>query len=368
MKYYYIVNGNRYYNIYLAQYESYRTGAPVQFYCDTAEYDKLDWTQEPAESMEVLMDRHALHLRNKYERLIFFWSGGTDSQTMLDVFVRNRIHIDEIVCIGNETLSYMPMSHGEWLQQNYWDSTTRITVIDKLDLTLRAQFVDSEDWIFKNQGDIRTFSNGGTDSVSVFMCEQHHAGHNWAMISGHEKPYLVYQNGSWWARQEDRPMRQTFGIDRIECFFLDPVINLKQCHMLKRALTQLPMQYKNGDKGEMVYPEGSSGYRAFARACGRHDELAAGVSALQKQVHKSFTGIRTNTTQGISATDLTTAEPILIEKFKDQDDIAVKYIRGLHNVIQERPFREFMDAFGLTTPGEILRTQPVYSKPYNLGE
>lgn len=365
--YYYIVNGCRFNNIYLAQYESYKSGSPVQFYCNTSEYDKLDWTQEPAESMEILMDRHALYLRNKYERLIFFWSGGTDSQTMLDVFTRNRIHIDEIVCIGNETLSYMPATHQDWIRTNYWDPTTTITVIDKLDLDLRSKFLDTEDWIFKDQGDIRTFSNGGTDSVSVFMCEQKHSGYNWAMISGHEKPYLVYQNGTWWARQEDRPMRQTFGIDRIECFFLDPVLNLKQSHMLKRALKQLPIQYKNGDQAETIYPEGQSGYSAFSRACGRHNELNLGVSALQKQVHKQFAGIIPNASQGISATDLTAAEPILVEKFNNQDSVAVKYIKGLYNIVQERPFREFMDAFGLAKPGEILRTKPVYSKPYNLG-
>lgn len=365
--YYYIVSGQRFNNIYLAQYHSYKTGAPVQFYCNTAEYDKLDWTQEPQESMEVLMDRHVQYLRNKYERLIFFWSGGTDSQTMLNVFQRNRIHIDEIVCIGNETLPYMPISHGEWLQQNYWDTATTITVVDKLDLSLRSKFIDSEEWLHKDQGDIRTFSNGGTDSVSVFMCEQRHAGHNWAMISGHEKPYLVYQNGTWWARQEDRPMRQTFGVDRIECFFLDPVLNLKQSHLLKRALNQLPQQYKNGDQAETIFPPGRSGYQAFSQACGRHVELSIGVSALQKQVHKNFTGIKTDASHNVASTDLTKAEPILIEKFNAGDSIAVKYVKGLYNIVQEKPFKEFMNAFALTQPDRILQTVPVYSKPYNLG-
>lgn len=369
MKYYYIVNGIHYYNIYLAQYESYKSGAPVQFYCDTAEYNKLDWTQEPVESLEVLMDRHALHLRNKYERLIFFWSGGTDSQTMLDVFIRNRIHIDEIFCIGHETLPYMPMSHGEWLQQNYWDKTTRVTMLDKLDLKLRSQLtLNSEDWLFKNSGDMRTFTNGGMDPMSEFICEQNHNGYNWVMVTGHEKPFLVYQNGTWWARQEDRAVRQLLGSKRVECFFLDPVMQLKQSHMLKRALKKLPIQYKNGDQAESMYPAGSSSaYRAFARACGRHDELNIGVSALQKHALKKFSDIGLSSTQNISETKLETAEPFLLEKLKDRDATAIKYITGLYSIVQERPFREFMDAFGLLDPGEVLRTKPVYSKPFNLG-
>ena len=366
--YYYIVNGQRFNNIYLAQYESYKSGASIQYYCNNAEYDKLDWTQEPIESIEVLMDRHAFYLRNKYERLVFYWSGGTDSQTIYNVFKRNNIHIDEIVCNGSETLPYMPASHQDWIRANHWDPTTIITVYDKLDLNMRSSFLDTEDWIFKNQGDIRTFTNGGTDTISVVMCEQRHAGYNWTMISGHEKPYLVYQNGSWWTRQEDRPMRQTFGIDRIECFFLDPVLNLKQSHMLKHALKQLPIQYKNGDKAENMYPEGLSGYSAFSRACGRHNELNLGVSVLQKQVHKKISGVALSATNRILETDLTKAEPILVEKFKVENETAIKYIKGLYNIVQEKSFREFMNAFGLTEPEKILQTVPIYSKPYNLGE
>lgn len=358
--YYYIVNGNRYYNIYLAQYESYKSGAPVQFYCNTAEYDKLDWTQEPQESMEVLMDRHALHLRNKYERLIFFWSGGTDSQTMLDVFVRNQIHIDEIVCIGNETLSYMPMSHGEWLQHHYWDKSTTITLIDKLDLTLRAQVIRDENWATENIGDIRTFTNGGTDSLSYAMCEVRHGAYNWAMVSGHEKPYLVYQNGSWWARQEDRPMRQTFGISRVECFFLDPVLNLKQSHMLKNALNKLPIKYTNKTQAETLF-HGNSGYARFAQACGRHPEFSAGVSSEQKTVHRQFTNIDFGTM------DVSTGEKILQELVNDNDPFARRYLNGLRNLQSDQGFSEYLNGFVLSKPDHVLQTQPVYSKPYNLG-
>jgi len=365
--YYYLVNNKRFNNIYLAQHESYRSGSPIQLYCNTKEYDKLDWQKEPVESLETLMDRHALKLREKYERLIFFWSGGTDSQTLYNVFVRNNIHLDEIVCIGNSTLKHMPASHWDWIRAVHQDPTTIITDIDKLDLSWRKQYVDNEDWVFKDLGDIRTFTNGGADFASTIMCERNHNGHNWAMISGHEKPYLIQKNGTWWTRQEDRPMRQIFGLDRIECFFLDPILNLKQSHMVKRAINQLPITLRDGDQAELIYPNGRSGYRAFAKACGRHDELAHGVSSLQKQVHKEFAGIIPSTTGGIKDVGLLGAEPILIERLRDDDPFAITYIKGLYNLIQDKPFNEYMNAFGLHVPGKVLNTIPVYSKPYNLG-
>ena len=127
--FYYTVNGNRYFNPYLAWHEKFKSNLPIEFHCNDLEYSAIDWTREPVESFDTLMDRHAKHVRNKYERLIFFWSGGTDSQTVLNVFVRNRIRIDEIVCQANKRLPWYPTRHIDWLKEHYWDKTTKITLV-----------------------------------------------------------------------------------------------------------------------------------------------------------------------------------------------------------------------------------------------
>ena len=79
----YLVNNKQFFNPYLARYESFKSGSPISFYCNDAENDLLDWTQEPPETFEKLMDQHAHNLRNKYERLVLAWSGGTDSHTII---------------------------------------------------------------------------------------------------------------------------------------------------------------------------------------------------------------------------------------------------------------------------------------------
>lgn len=363
MLYYYTVNGKRFFNFYLAQYESYQTGASVNLYCNTEQYDKLNWKQEPEESMEVLMDRHAHYLRNKYERLIFYWSGGTDSQTMFNVFNRNRIHLDEIVIIANETLSFFPVYIADWLRENYWDRTTVITMLDKLDMNLRSRFITNENWATENVGDLRMLSIGPPDSSARALAEERHGAYNWTMVTGHEKPYLLYQNGTWWARQEDRPIRQTLGRDRVECFFLDPILNLKQSHLLKNALKKLPIKYTNGTKAELVYPTGKSGYAAFARACGRHDELVYGNSSDQKTHHKETTGVKFGET-----IEIISSEKILKELSKDQNRVAMDYLRGFRSLQSDRGFIEYLNGFALSQPDFLLQTKPVYSKPYNLGE
>lgn len=376
--YYYLVNGQRIYNTHLAHYESFRTKSKIEFYCNDAEYDRLDWSKEPEESIETLMDQHALDLRRRYERLIFFWSGGTDSQTMYNVFRRNNIHIDEIITMGNETLAYMPSTHQDWLYKNHYDPNTIITVLDKFDISVRKQFVKNEDWIFENVGDLKLFSNGPPDThTSIAMCERNHNGKNWIMVSGHEKPWIVYNNGTWWSRQKDIALRQTLGVgDRLNHFFLTPRLALKQAHLLKNTVKKMPVKLHNGLDAETVFMGnsygtptlGPSGYRAFARACGRHDELTLGVSALQKKTHAGFVGIDIGTEGNLSDLNISTAESILQEKFRDNDPVALNYINGLYNMFtSNQEFFKYMFETGAMPAGQILKTKPIPSKAYNIG-
>lgn len=366
--YNYIVNGKRFNNAFLAFYESYSSGQPITFYANDYECDKLDWTKEPEESFEVLMDRRAHQLRQQYERLVFFWSGGTDSQTIYNVFKRNNIHIDEIISMGNPTLEFFPTHHHDWLRANHWDPTTIITTFDKLDLNLRKQYLSDEDWAIRDVGDMKLFTNGTTDiHTSVIMCEKNHAGKTWTMISGHEKPWLVYKDGTWWQQQQDYAIRQIFGMgDKIQPFFLEPQLLLKAAHMLKRDLQRLPIKPVNGMRAEDLY-KGTTGYKRWCQACGRHDELTYGVSSLQKIKHREFISINFGTSGKFSDLDLSTAEPILREKYLDKDPIAMKYIRGLYNASSDSEFNRWMVEAGYRPEGKILKTALLWSKAYNLG-
>ena len=45
----------------------------------------------------------------------------------------------------------------------------------------------------------------------------------------------------------------------------------------------------------------------------------------------------------------------------------MRYLNGLRNIQSDQGFMEYINGFALLEPNQILRTQPVYSKPYNLG-
>ena len=46
-----------------------------------------------------MLKSHALKLREKYKYLRLWYSGGSDSQTVLNTFVDNKIHLDEIAIV-----------------------------------------------------------------------------------------------------------------------------------------------------------------------------------------------------------------------------------------------------------------------------
>jgi hypothetical protein len=63
-------------------------------------YDSMPWTVEPPVDIEELYKQRALQLREQYDHLVLFYSGGVDSHTILQTFIKNNIKIDEVFVYG----------------------------------------------------------------------------------------------------------------------------------------------------------------------------------------------------------------------------------------------------------------------------
>lgn len=59
-------------------------------------FSAYDWTVEPVESLEELYARRAQGIREKYDHVVIFYSGGADSDNIVNTFIKNNIKIDEI--------------------------------------------------------------------------------------------------------------------------------------------------------------------------------------------------------------------------------------------------------------------------------
>ena len=72
------------------------TGVHPEWEFNSAEFSCYDWSKEPSESLGELYKNRAQQIRDKYDYLVLFFSGGSDSSNILDVFVKNNIKLDEV--------------------------------------------------------------------------------------------------------------------------------------------------------------------------------------------------------------------------------------------------------------------------------
>ena len=92
-----IVDGKTYYFRQQALYAAKNDMSKITFFQEgIEEFDAMDWLIEPTQSWAKMLGIRALQLRNKYQSLRVWYSGGSDSHTMLRAFVDNGIWPNEI--------------------------------------------------------------------------------------------------------------------------------------------------------------------------------------------------------------------------------------------------------------------------------
>lgn len=94
---YYLVGWKKFYNKTLALIYAKQYGFEVRWIFNDDVYGQLDWSIPVEESLASLYVRRAKQIREKYDYIILYYSGGADSHNVLSTFVNNNIQIDEIV-------------------------------------------------------------------------------------------------------------------------------------------------------------------------------------------------------------------------------------------------------------------------------
>lgn len=70
---------------------------PVKWHFNDAVFDKYPWHIEPILSLDELYNKRAREIREKYDYVMLAFSGGGDSNNVLESFLRQGLLIDEIV-------------------------------------------------------------------------------------------------------------------------------------------------------------------------------------------------------------------------------------------------------------------------------
>lgn len=348
----YQVDGKTFYNPFLAFLHGAHNSPhdTPKFVCYDSVFKNLDWTVEPKETIRELIDTRTRQLAQRYDKIILAFSGGTDSITVYNSFVRQNIFIDEIIISYSPYTEAHPVATADWLIKNHQDKRTKITVLNRNDPKYYTLY-KSQDWVLENQGNLGYFNLSAPGAYFYQHCNDQWGNTNWAMIIGYEKPNIIRENNKWVAVHLDKTIKPSLSYPNLEYFFLTPdypQLHLKQNHMLLNYIKKTYKDFADGWASVAVCgKKNNKDYLDYATACGLDNEVIYGQGFLQKQYNactrfNNIDDIMNNQFEYIQKID-----PVLKERLLQKDITAKNFIGGWQSLQNDRTLVEYMVRHGL---------------------
>ena len=237
---------------------------PIRWNYNDADYDQYRWDLEPAQTLKELYAQRAWQLRNQYDYLVLHFSGGSDSVNVLETFIDNGIHIDELVIRGSYSQTGKKIGRmsaadtyaecltqalplAQWAKDHHYPHL-KITVVDTTEL-INNYFAKTPNWIENNISGLTPgfFVKNDLDEISPHYKVLANQGKRVAHILGAEKPQLYRHKHVFYTRWIDTQFA-LFIITRgtksqypqfIECFYWGRnavTMQIKQLHVLKNYI------------------------------------------------------------------------------------------------------------------------------------
>lgn len=186
-------------------------------------FDSVDWSVDPDLNIETLYAERAKQLREKYDHVAIFFSGGADSSTVLNSFIKNNITVDEII-VGHPESGLRDWGQSVNSDPRYTVSEYYHTVVPQLKelekthpqirITINDYFQDmidaykTDDWIigardYFHPSFISRYSKKNLPHIKQ-ICE---SGKKVAFVYGVDKPRIAIINNHY------------------HCYFLDIIAN-----------------------------------------------------------------------------------------------------------------------------------------------
>jgi len=178
-------------------------------------FDRVDWTQEPTVELRELYRIRAQQLRDQYDYIRLEVSGGGDSSTVAYSFVKNGIHLDEVVFrypkTGEKNVTDDPFNTkpentlSEWRYAAQplldWIAThspkTKITMHDYSEDMLNSRH--DESWVYMTRD---YFQPGHPFKFTVAAVDDHKRtldqGLRVCQLYGVDKPKICIKDAKWY--------------------------------------------------------------------------------------------------------------------------------------------------------------------------
>jgi hypothetical protein len=211
---YWKVGGKCFFNkIECLQYATTIKNHKVSYHLFESVYDSLDWTTEPKHSIEELYKQRAWQIRDKYKHVVLAFSGGSDSATVLDTFIKNDVPVDEIVTYypiraiekllpsfdpndrrgANGIFEYTMAAEPKlkWIAQHH--PKIKITMIDPTDY-IEDLILSDNPAQFVEYGTSLTVYNGGRVQLCKILKEYNDIYGSVCVVFGIDKPALRFDS------------------------------------------------------------------------------------------------------------------------------------------------------------------------------
>jgi len=187
----------------------------IQWHFNDELFNTYRWDIEPDLSLDELYDRRARQIREQYDYVMLSYSGGSDSNNILESFIRQGLHIDEIVTnwpldISEKFLVYSREETSSWNHYaefrlnvterlNYIKNmcpNTKITINETSKLLIDNLLnTDDPSW-YEKRSDTLNITGAANYNLLYFKDLRHSLDKNKtvAFVLGVDKPKLVIDN------------------------------------------------------------------------------------------------------------------------------------------------------------------------------
>lgn len=239
-------------------------------------FSNYDWSLEPSLSLDALYDMRSRSLREKYDYIIISYSGGADSHNIVESFLRQGLHIDELLINtmseGNGKFMNISQdnksSHNAAASEHVLQTLPRLQEIQNRSPKTKITIVDLTKFLFSffdDHGDASWIETKreGLNPLNVTrynylyfseIRKKFDKDKKIAIILGVEKPrtYIHSQTNDFYIRFNDRASNiasvndfvKDYPNSTVEYFYWSPEsvdILCKQAHVIKRWLELTPM-------------------------------------------------------------------------------------------------------------------------------
>jgi hypothetical protein len=232
-----------------------KTGIHLEWHFNDEAFSSYDWTIEPTETLEELYRQRAENLRNKYDYIVLSFSGGADSTTVLDTFINNNIHLDEIFSFvwyeGNKSQTHRLDSEITLVAKPYAEKiveahpTMKYRTLDfsRYTYDFFSDQKNADHYMYQNTSvvvatGLRTMSY----ETVPFYLDLVNSGKKICFLNASDKPRVFEENGKYFFQFIDMLTVYPAGSNApVELFYWSPdgvKILIKQSHIIKRYLEQ----------------------------------------------------------------------------------------------------------------------------------